>query len=92
MTVLAALSWPIWECIHVVGDFAISPHGIGIALGVLAGAVFALLLLAERRPRFDGFFTAAFVVLYGTGRRRLGPRTGIGGTYAPKSLFGEAPV
>jgi phosphatidylglycerol---prolipoprotein diacylglyceryl transferase len=29
---------------------------------------FAILLLLERKPRFDGFFMAAFAVLYGTGR------------------------
>lgn len=35
---LAAVSWPIWERIQIVGDFAISPHGITVALGFLAGA------------------------------------------------------
>jgi phosphatidylglycerol---prolipoprotein diacylglyceryl transferase len=35
---LAELRWPILERIHLVGDFAISPHGISVALGFLVGA------------------------------------------------------
>lgn len=35
---LAELSWPIIERIHILGDFAVSPHGIFVALGFLAGA------------------------------------------------------
>ena len=35
---LAVLSWPILERIPLVGDVAVSPHGIGIALGLLLGA------------------------------------------------------
>ena len=38
MSVLAALQWPILERIPVFGDFQISPHGITIAVGFLAGA------------------------------------------------------
>lgn len=34
---LAALSWPILERIPLVGDAAISPHGIGVAAGFLLG-------------------------------------------------------
>ncbi len=33
-----------------------------------AGVVLAVLLLAERRPRFDGFFLVTFAVVYGAGR------------------------
>jgi phosphatidylglycerol:prolipoprotein diacylglycerol transferase len=36
--VLAVLSWPILERIPLAGDVAVSPHGIGIALGFLFGA------------------------------------------------------
>lgn len=32
------ITWPIWERIRLVGDVAISPHGVTIALGVLLGA------------------------------------------------------
>lgn len=35
---LAEISWPIIERIHIAGDFAVSPHGIFVALGFLAGA------------------------------------------------------
>ena len=35
---LAAIGWPILDRFHVFGDFAISPHGIGIAVGYLFGA------------------------------------------------------
>jgi phosphatidylglycerol:prolipoprotein diacylglycerol transferase len=45
---LAALTWPIWERIRLVGDFAVSPHGITIALGFLAGAQ---VMLARARRR-----------------------------------------
>lgn len=36
--VLGAIGWPILDRIHLVGDLAISPHGLGIALAVLLGA------------------------------------------------------
>ncbi|MPZ72841.1 MAG: hypothetical protein GEU74_06350 [Nitriliruptorales bacterium] len=38
MSVLAELRWPILERIPLFGDFAVSPHGITIAIGFLAGA------------------------------------------------------
>lgn len=47
--VVAAIPFPILERIPIVGDVAISPHGIGIALGVLAGA-----LLMIRRAELRG--------------------------------------
>ncbi|MDP8970742.1 MAG: prolipoprotein diacylglyceryl transferase [Actinomycetota bacterium] len=46
---IAAISWPILERIPIVGDLAISPHGIGIAAGFLLGAV-----LMVRRARLRG--------------------------------------
>ncbi len=49
MSVIAAISWPILERIPIVGDLAISPHGIGIAAGFLLGAV-----LMVRRARLRG--------------------------------------
>ncbi len=45
---LAELRWPILERIPLVGDLAVSPHGISIALGFLAGAQL-MLRRAERR-------------------------------------------
>ena len=35
---LGAIGWPVLDRVHLFGDFAISPHGIGIALGYLFGA------------------------------------------------------
>jgi phosphatidylglycerol:prolipoprotein diacylglycerol transferase len=36
--VLASIGWPVLDRVHLWGDFAISPHGIGIAVGFLFGA------------------------------------------------------
>ena len=38
ISLLAAIGWPVVDRIHLFGDFAISPHGIGIAMGYLFGA------------------------------------------------------
>lgn len=46
--VLAELAWPILERIPLVGDLAISPHGISVALGFLLGAQL-MLRRTERR-------------------------------------------
>ncbi|HEX6231234.1 MAG TPA: prolipoprotein diacylglyceryl transferase family protein [Actinomycetota bacterium] len=35
---LSAIGWPVLDRFHLFGDFAISPHGIGIAIGYLFGA------------------------------------------------------
>jgi phosphatidylglycerol:prolipoprotein diacylglycerol transferase len=48
VSVLAALSWPILERIPIAGDFAVSPHGITIAIGFLVGAQ-VMLKRAEKR-------------------------------------------
>jgi phosphatidylglycerol---prolipoprotein diacylglyceryl transferase len=37
-TALASIGWPILDRVHLGGDFAISPHGVGIAVGFLFGA------------------------------------------------------
>jgi phosphatidylglycerol:prolipoprotein diacylglycerol transferase len=47
LSVLAELAWPILERIRLVGDLAVSPHGISIAAGVLIGA--QLMLHRARR-------------------------------------------
>ena len=48
MFVLAELRWPILERIPIAGDFAVSPHGITIAIGFLVGAQ-VMLKRAEKR-------------------------------------------
>ena len=35
---LAAIGWPVLDRVHLGGSFAISPHGVGIAIGFLFGA------------------------------------------------------
>jgi phosphatidylglycerol:prolipoprotein diacylglycerol transferase len=48
VSVLAELRWPILERIPIAGDFAVSPHGISIAIGFLVGAQ-VMLKRAEKR-------------------------------------------
>lgn len=48
MNVLSALSWPILSRIPLGGDIAVSPHGIGIAVGFALGAVM-MIRRAEKR-------------------------------------------
>lgn len=50
--IVAALSWPILERIPLGGDLAISPHGIGTALGFLLGA--RMMLQRARRRGIPG--------------------------------------
>src|SRR5919197_1439151 len=35
---LAAITWHVLDRVHIGSSFAISPHGVGIAVGYLAGA------------------------------------------------------
>jgi phosphatidylglycerol:prolipoprotein diacylglycerol transferase len=44
---LAAIGWPVLDRVHLFGDFAISPHGVGIAIGFLFGAW----ILASEGPK-----------------------------------------
>jgi phosphatidylglycerol---prolipoprotein diacylglyceryl transferase len=37
-SLVAAIGWPVIDRFHLLGDLAISPHGIGIAVGYLFGA------------------------------------------------------
>src|ERR1051325_58366 len=45
---LAAIGWKVLDRFHFGSSFAISPHGVGIAVGYLAGG-YVLLFEAERR-------------------------------------------
>jgi len=38
VTLLGAVGWPVLDRVHIFGRFAISPHGVGIAIGFLFGA------------------------------------------------------
>ncbi len=48
LATLAAIGWKVLDRFHFGSSFAISPHGLGIAIGYLAGA-YVLLFEAKRR-------------------------------------------
>ncbi len=41
-SLIASIGWPVLDRIHLPGKLAISPHGIGIAIGFLLGASWML--------------------------------------------------
>lgn len=47
MPTLAAIGWPVLDRVHILGRFAISPHGVAIAIGFLFGAW----ILTSEAPR-----------------------------------------
>ncbi|HET7235738.1 MAG TPA: prolipoprotein diacylglyceryl transferase family protein [Actinomycetota bacterium] len=64
--VLAAIGWPVLDRIHILGDFAISPHGIGIAVGFLFGAWILGHEGQKRGVELDHINTMVFWALIGT--------------------------
>lgn len=64
--VLAAIGWPVLDRIHLFGDFAISPHGIGIAVGFLFGAWILGHEGVKRGVALDHINTMVFWALIGT--------------------------
>lgn len=62
---LATIGWPVLDRIHVFGDFAVSPHGIGIAIGVLFGAWIWSVEGPKRGVTVDHINTMLFWVLVG---------------------------
>jgi phosphatidylglycerol:prolipoprotein diacylglycerol transferase len=64
--VLAEIGWPVLDRIHLFGDFAISPHGIGIAIGFLFGAWILGHEGAKRGVSVDHTNTMVFWALIGT--------------------------
>ncbi len=64
-SLLAAISWPVLDRIHLLGDFAISPHGLGIALGVLFGAWIWSVEGPKRGVTVEHINTMLFWVLVG---------------------------
>ena len=52
MIVLGSVGWPVLDRIRIGGTFAVSPHGIGIAVGFMIGA-WLLARLAPRRGISD---------------------------------------
>jgi phosphatidylglycerol:prolipoprotein diacylglycerol transferase len=64
--VLAEIGWPVLDRIHLFGDFAISPHGIGIAIGFLFGAWILGHEGQKRGVDLDHINTMVFWALIGT--------------------------
>lgn len=62
---LATIGWPVLDRIHLFGDFAVSPHGIGIAIGVLFGAWIWSVEGPKRGVTVDHINTMLFWVLVG---------------------------
>ena len=62
---LGAIGWPVLDRIHLFGDFAISPHGVGIAIGVLLGAWIWSVEGPKRGVTLDHINTMLFWVLIG---------------------------
>jgi phosphatidylglycerol:prolipoprotein diacylglycerol transferase len=62
---IAAIGWPVLDRIHLGGSFAISPHGLGIAIGFLLGAVLLTRLAPSRGIDPDHISTMIFWALVG---------------------------
>ncbi len=63
---LASIGWPILDRIHLFGDLAISPHGIGIAVGFLFGAWILQHEGPKRGVTVDHINSMVFWALIGT--------------------------
>jgi len=67
MTALfASIGWPVLDRIHLGSKIAVSPHGIGIALGFLLGSVWVLKDCPRRGIREDHMSSMLFWALIGT--------------------------
>ena len=62
---LAAIGWPVLDRIRIGDTFAISPHGLGIAIGFLVGAVVLTRLAPSRGIDPDHLSTMIFWALVG---------------------------
>ena len=63
---LASIGWPVLDRIHLFGDLAISPHGIGIAVGFLFGAWILQHEGPKRGVSVEHINTMVFWALIGT--------------------------
>jgi phosphatidylglycerol:prolipoprotein diacylglycerol transferase len=63
---LAAIGWHVLDRIHIGGKFAVSPHGLGIALGFLLGSWWMLREGPKREVREDHISSILFWALIGT--------------------------
>jgi phosphatidylglycerol:prolipoprotein diacylglycerol transferase len=63
---LASISWPVLDRIHFGSKLALSPHGLGIALGFLLGSVWVLKDCPRRGIREEHMSSMLFWALIGT--------------------------
>jgi phosphatidylglycerol:prolipoprotein diacylglycerol transferase len=63
---LGAIGWPVIDRFHLFGDFAVSPHGIGIAMGYLFGAWILSREGPKRGVTIEHINTMVFWSLVGT--------------------------
>jgi phosphatidylglycerol:prolipoprotein diacylglycerol transferase len=79
---LATISWQVLDRIHFGSKLAVSPHGMGIAIGYLSGAYIFIYEAGKRRYPEDFSSSIMFWALVGTivGARLGWVMTHIGGT------------
>ena len=63
---VAAIGWPVLDRVHLFGAFAISPHGVGIAVGFLFGAWILSHEGPKRGVSLEAVNTMVFWALVGT--------------------------
>lgn len=66
LATIAAISWKVLDRIHIGSSFAISPHGMGIAIGYLAGASIFIYEAGKRDYPEDFSSSIMFWALIGT--------------------------
>ena len=65
MFVLGSIGWPVLDRIHIGSWFAVSPHGLGIAIGFMIGAALLSRLAPRRGISEEHISTMIFWALIG---------------------------
>jgi phosphatidylglycerol:prolipoprotein diacylglycerol transferase len=73
LSTLAAVGWHVIDRFHIAGRFAISPHGVGIAIGFLAGAY---VFMEESRKRDYPEEAASAIIFWALIGTVIGSRLG----------------
>jgi phosphatidylglycerol:prolipoprotein diacylglycerol transferase len=73
LSVLAAVGWKVIDRFHIAGRLAISPHGVGIAIGFLAGAY---VFMEESRRRGYAEEASSAIVFWALIGTVIGSRLG----------------
>jgi len=66
LDMLGSIGWPVLDRVHIGSKFAISPHGVGIAIGFLAGSWWVLREGPKRGMREEHLSSILFWALIGT--------------------------